>query len=503
MQMRPTAMWFAAAVSLATATEAMAKPKPERAAAEQVPDIEELLQRAGWTITPEMSAAYAQPGDIFDENNTLLKNGVDCFDAEVKEGAYASMEVNRSLETGVRMQVMVTGSRAEMGIQKKMTFDTPILRRIPQWDLIPNASCLQSLRRVENQRKDISGLYVITESLSAIIQKQECGSFSVEAGGWVISGDAKVQQLCEQTSLEPVAVAFKTWPVTKLLAAAAAIPGAAALAGGVAIPSQATNAVDFGQRSSGLGVEAKLQLQRCDDDSKQRGARARQDRLETAVEAVRAEARKAWKDNKRELTKCTELKRDERGDCITTVKAWLREARAMTVSLPAGEEPVDTDCGLRQPAFPADSRTVAALEVNEAERLLERLKRSDTPPAGAGRSGSHRSSARTATPGAWKKPVQAVTGQTAFITLSLGGLAGLIGALAEESLKDDVLSGKVSDKEWEKRRGNINGVYVACYALIGTGLVSGGVSLAIDVDGPSSSNGTSSTRAGMRWTRVW
>jgi hypothetical protein len=36
--------------------------------AEELPDIEEVLQRAGWTMTPEMSAAYSEPGNIFDEN---------------------------------------------------------------------------------------------------------------------------------------------------------------------------------------------------------------------------------------------------------------------------------------------------------------------------------------------------------------------------------------------------------------------------------------------------
>jgi hypothetical protein len=209
-----TKLGLTALVAMASlAMTATAKPQPDTSIGEQLPDIEEVLRQAGWTITPEMSAAYSQPGDIFDENNALLKKGSSCFDAEVLEGAYASMEVNRSLEAGVRMRVFVAGARADMGIEKKLVFDTPTHRQIPRLDLTPNESCRQSVQRARDQGQDISQWYVITEALSAVVQKQECGSYSAKAGGFVVSGDAEVQQLCEQTSLAPVAVAYKIRPV--------------------------------------------------------------------------------------------------------------------------------------------------------------------------------------------------------------------------------------------------------------------------------------------------
>lgn len=184
---------------------------------EALPDIEEVLQRAGWTMTPEMSAAYSQPGDIFDGNNSLLKKGIDCFEVQVQEGAYASMEVNRSLEAGVRMKVLVAGGRAGMGIEKKLVFDTPTHRQIPRLDLVPTDPCLKSIQRAQARGENISGWYVITDSLSAVVQKQECGSYDAKVGAFVVSGNTKIQQMCEQTSLEPVAVAYKSQPLVSVL----------------------------------------------------------------------------------------------------------------------------------------------------------------------------------------------------------------------------------------------------------------------------------------------
>jgi formylglycine-generating enzyme required for sulfatase activity len=70
---------------------------------------------------------------------------------------------------------------------------------------------------------------------------------------------------------------------------------------------------------------------------------------------------------------CLRLKREERNGCISSVNQWLSGARSMNVKLPAGVETVQTDCGARQPAYPADSRTVVADDVSTAEKLLKRL----------------------------------------------------------------------------------------------------------------------------------
>ncbi len=210
---------FTVIVAMPT-TDALAKRNKAKnavASAEKLPDLNEVLTNAGWTITPEMSAAFSTPGDILDAKHGLQAAGKDCFDAKPREGAYTSMEVTRSLTAGVRMSVMVTGVRAGMGIEKKLVFDTPTYQQIAQLDLVPNDGCLKKLEGARARGIDMSDWYVITEALSAVIQKQQCGSYSASAGGFVVSGDAEVQQMCAQTSLEPVAVAYKVVPVVDVM----------------------------------------------------------------------------------------------------------------------------------------------------------------------------------------------------------------------------------------------------------------------------------------------
>jgi hypothetical protein len=64
--------------------------------------------------------------------------------------------------------------------------------------------------------------------------------------------------------------------------------------------------------------------------------------------------------------------RAERDGCIEAVNAWLGVARAMVVSIPAGVEPIETECGTREPVYQAVERTVVASDVKKAEMLLTR-----------------------------------------------------------------------------------------------------------------------------------
>jgi hypothetical protein len=371
-------------LSASPVVEARSKPRlPEGVPGFKAPDIEELLTKAGWTLTPEMSAAYSQPGDIFGADNALLKKGSSCFEAQVHEGAYASMEVTQSMAAGVRMRINVVGVRAGMGIEKKIIFDTPVYRQIPQLDLIPTAACLQSLRAAQASGRDTSGWYVITESLSAIIQKQECGSYNAKAGTFVISGDVEVQQACARTSLEPVAVAYKTRPVSELLAAAPApAPAPAPRPTLNSSPAPARTSVDFGVGGSGVGVAEMLREQRCDEAAKRDGAAAREARMIAAAQSSQEKATDAWTAIKAELKGCTELPREKRDPCIGTVDIWLSKARAMKIQVAEGVEAIETDCGPRQPAFPAQQRTVEAAEVRDAEVLLARLQAPTRSTAG-------------------------------------------------------------------------------------------------------------------------
>jgi hypothetical protein len=213
--------WLMLAAGLAMPVPADAKPKLPEAVA-PLPDIEEMLTQAGWTMTPEMSAKFSRPGDILDAKNTTLVDGADCFDAEVKEGAFARMEVTRSMSAGVRLRVKVVGVRGGVALEKKIIFDTPIYRQISRFKLVPTEQCAAFIRSAQQRGEDISGWYVITESLSAVIQQQQCGKYNARAGTFVVSADASITQACAQTSLEPVAVAYKTRPASELLVKAPA-----------------------------------------------------------------------------------------------------------------------------------------------------------------------------------------------------------------------------------------------------------------------------------------
>jgi len=195
---------------------AWAKPKLPKVV-DPLPDVEQMLTQAGWTMTPEMAALYSRPGDILSESNVLQISGPNCFEAEVEEGAFATMEVTRSMSAGVRARVKVVNVRGGVALEKKIIFDTPVTRRIAELSLVPTSECADKLRAAQARGKDLSGWYVITESLSAVIQQQQCGSYDAEAGTFLVSADASVQQACAQTSLEPVAVAFKTMRVLSLM----------------------------------------------------------------------------------------------------------------------------------------------------------------------------------------------------------------------------------------------------------------------------------------------
>jgi hypothetical protein len=133
--------------------------------------------------------------------------------------------------------------------------------------------------------------------------------------------------------------------------------------------------VDFGSGGTGMNVAAKLRQQQCDEQAKTKGAKARADRLATAEAEALAKARTAWSKLEPELKMCAKLKRSERDGCIAAANNWLGVARAMQVTIPAGIEPVQTDCGERHPAYPADIQTVSGRDVKEAEALLDNLKR--------------------------------------------------------------------------------------------------------------------------------
>ena len=149
-------------------------------------------------------------------------------------------------------------------------------------------------------------------------------------------------------------------------------------------PSQAFSSVDFGGVGRGLDVPERLRQQRCDETAKVDGEQARAARLAVAEQEAQTKARTAWSGQSAELEMCASLKRAERDGCIEVVEAWLGVARAMVVSIPAGVESIETECGTRQPVYEAVERTVVASDVKKAESLLVRLQSAGSVSSGGG-----------------------------------------------------------------------------------------------------------------------
>jgi len=201
-------------ISLLWSLPVSAGKRSRRAADIAPPALHEVLESAGWVLTPEMSGAY-RPGDIYD-GVALWALGHTCFDATVVESEFMSLEISQVLETGVRLDVSVVGVSGGVGLTKKMIFDSPRLFQLPRRELVANADCSSDLAQLEASRPDVSRVYVITEVLAAKVQKQVCGSYDAGAGYFRISADVKLQESCQRASLEPVAVGYKIIPLSQL-----------------------------------------------------------------------------------------------------------------------------------------------------------------------------------------------------------------------------------------------------------------------------------------------
>jgi TolB-like protein len=126
-----------------------------------------------------------------------------------------------------------------------------------------------------------------------------------------------------------------------------------------------------------LSVDQRLKEQGCTSTAEKRGKAARAAKLSGAVTTAKAQSRQSWSERTQsgELERCTKLPRAERTACITSVEQWLTWARALSVTLPAGEERVQTNCGERVVAYPEEKQVVSTPEITKAEALLGTLKR--------------------------------------------------------------------------------------------------------------------------------
>ncbi len=193
---------------------------PATSAAE-IPALSKLLEKAGWTPTPELSGVF-RPGSIFavmGDSHALLAEG--CISKEPQENNYTSAEMVSLMQAGVSVRAGLGKAEISGGIVKKMKFSTPVQLSVPIIDLQLTAACLERLESLPEAQRDSA--YVVRELLRAEIAEQTCGRLDAE-GRMVGLGeaDAELSAACMQASLEPVGVGYRTVPLNELLAMGAA-----------------------------------------------------------------------------------------------------------------------------------------------------------------------------------------------------------------------------------------------------------------------------------------
>ena len=183
-----------------------------------IPVLDQVLAAAGWTATPELSGAF-HVGDIFDGRHQWQAGS--CFESESRTSTYTETEMISQFQAGVRtsgaLKVM-SGASAGGGIVKQIKFGTPSHIALPGMGLQLSEMCRWSLDGLVDKGQDLSDWYVIKEVLSAEITEQTCGRIDA-SGRFSALGTAEAEMAlaCSRSSLEPVAVAYRTIPIHELL----------------------------------------------------------------------------------------------------------------------------------------------------------------------------------------------------------------------------------------------------------------------------------------------
>ena len=230
-------------------------PRDPAANASEIPVLARLLERTGWTPTPELSGAF-QAGFIFQVDGASHRLQVeDCFTQEPTRSTYTSAEVVTQLQAGV--SVAVAGGAGSVGgsggILKKVKFGTPEHIAMPALKMIPTDACRDILLDAASAGLDLTQLYAVQEVLTAEIAEQTCGRIDAE-GRFIGLGSAEVElsMACSQASLEPVAVAFRVTPVVELAGIRDAFGADAPAIAASDAPASDAPAVVSGEASSAL-----------------------------------------------------------------------------------------------------------------------------------------------------------------------------------------------------------------------------------------------------------
>jgi hypothetical protein len=211
----PIAALLGLLLQLAPSAQAAPVVVAPAASAADIPALADLLDRAGWTPTPELSGVY-RVGSIFladgDQHSLMLRS---CFDAPAAVDTYTSMELTSSLQAGVRVRAGLFSARGEAGLVRQMRFGVPEHHTLERLAMQPTEDCADRLRRAPADAR--AQMYAVQEVLTAEIAEQTCGRLDAQ-GRFVGLGaaDVELQRACTQVSLEPVAVAYRIVQVEAL-----------------------------------------------------------------------------------------------------------------------------------------------------------------------------------------------------------------------------------------------------------------------------------------------
>ncbi len=183
--------------------------------ASEIPALATLLEKTGWTPTPELSGIF-KTGSIFRDTGSGHSLMIrDCFDAAEVRDSYTSLELVTQLQAGVRVRAGLVSARGSGELVKKVKFSTPVHHSLERLAMTPSPACREKLSKVS--KADLAQMYAVQDVLMAKIWEQTCGR--IDAKGRFVGlggGELELSRACHRLSLEPVAVAYRPVPLSKL-----------------------------------------------------------------------------------------------------------------------------------------------------------------------------------------------------------------------------------------------------------------------------------------------
>lgn len=193
---------------------------PTSSAAE-IPALAALLEKGKWTPTPELSGRY-NVGTIIDlskgDHRIVARS---CFSRAPIVSPYIGAELVASMQAGVAVRAGGGSAAASGELVKKVKFGTPTTESLESLYMKLSSECARLLED-QNPAK-LAQMYVVQEVLKAEIAEQSCGRVDAR-GTFVGLGSAEVEysQACNQETLEPVVVGYRTLPLVEVLPEGAA-----------------------------------------------------------------------------------------------------------------------------------------------------------------------------------------------------------------------------------------------------------------------------------------